>query len=217
MSGSPQALAALRHLLAERFPSAPPPAVASLPTGVAAIDGGPETGLPLSALTEVVADAPSTGGQLLLSQLLRVTRARRERMAWVDSRDAFDPQSHEPALLECLLWVRGRTLDEAMTAADILVRDANFSLLAVDLRACTPKEMRRVAPTTWYRLQRAIERTDMAVVVLTNAPWIGCARLRLQLGSFFALEDLQRPRAEIVSALPVEITRQRWQAERRTA
>ena len=167
MRGSPESLAALRLLLTERFPQAAPRPAAVLSTGVAAIDDVAGGGLPVGAITEIVALAPSSGGQLLISSLLAATRARRMRAALVDALDAFDPQSHEPLLLQHLVWVRCRTLDESMHAADILARDANLALVMVDLRGVAPRALRGVPATTWYRLQRALERTDMAMVVFT--------------------------------------------------
>ena len=145
MRGSPESLAALRRLLAERFPQAPPRPAAVLPTGVAAIDEAGDGGLPLGGITEAVVRAPSAGGQLLVSSLLAATRARRMRAALVDAFDAFDPRSHEPPLLQHLLWVRCRTLDEAMSAADILVRDANLGLLMLDLRGAAVARIARGA------------------------------------------------------------------------
>ena len=167
MRGSPENLAALRLLLAGRFPQTVPRPPAVLPTGVAAIDEAGDGGLPLGGITEVVASAPSSGGQLLIARLLGATRARRMRAALVDALDAFDPRSHEAPLLQHLVWVRCRTLDEAMHAADILVRDANLALVMLDLRGLERRALRGVPATTWYRLQRALERTDMALVVLT--------------------------------------------------
>jgi hypothetical protein len=167
MRGSPESLAALRLLLTERFPQAAPRPAAVLSTGVAAIDDVAGGGLPVGAITEIVALAPSSGSQLLISSLLAATRARRMRAALVDALDAFDPQSHEPLLLQHLVWVRCRTLDESMHAADILARDANLALVMVDLRGVAPRALRGVPATTWYRLQRALERTDMAMVVFT--------------------------------------------------
>ena len=167
MRGSPENLAALRLLLAGRFPQTVPRPPAVLPTGVAAIDEAGDGGLPLGGITEVVASAPSSGGQLLIARLLGATRARRMRAALVDALDAFDPRSHEAPLLQHLVWVRCRTLDEAMHATDILVRDANLSLVMLDLRGVEPRALHGVPATTWYRLQRALERSDMAMVVFT--------------------------------------------------
>ena len=243
MRGSPESLAALRLLLAERFPQAAPRPAAVLPTGVAAIDEAGDGGLPLGGITEVVAPAPSSGGQLLISHLLAATRARRMRAALVDALDAFDPQSHEPSLLQHLVWVRCRTLDEAMHAADILVRDANLALVMVDLRGLAWRALRGVPATTWYRLQRALERTDMAMVVFTAAaPFrqtlrqaqgperveepkvpsgveglVGSARLRLHLAGAFQLDALAGVQARLAFHLPAEVQRQRIHEERRIA
>jgi hypothetical protein len=241
MRGSPESLAALRLLLAERFPQAAPRSAATLPTGVAAIDEAGDGGLPVGGITEVVALAPSTGGQLLISRLLAATRMRRMRAALVDALDAFDPQSHEPPLLQHLVWVRCRTLDEAMHAADLLVRDANLALVMVDLRGVAGRALHGVPATTWYRLQRALERTDMAMVVFTAenretgklgnremageignghpAPLglVGSARLRLTLAGSFPLATLAGEQARLAFRLPVEVQRRHAHEARRSA
>ena len=217
MRGSPESLAALRLLLAERFPQAAPRPAATLPTGVAAIDEAGDGGLPLGGITEVVALAPSTGGQLLISRLLAATRRRRMRAALVDALDAFDPQSHEPPLLQHLVWVRCRTLDEAMHAADLLVRDANLALVMLDLRGVAGRALRGVPATTWYRLQRALERTDQALVVFTPAALVGSAGLRLGLAGPWPLAALAGARAGLAAGLPAAVQRSRARAERRSA
>jgi hypothetical protein len=230
MRGSPESLAALRRLLAERFPPTAPRFAAVLPTGIAAIDELTGGGLPAGGITEVVAPAPSSGGQLLMLSLLASTRARRARAALVDGLDAFDPQSHEPSILQHLVWVRCRTLDEALRAADLLVRDANFALVVVDLRGFTRPALRSVPATTWYRWQRAVERTDLALVVLTTvAPFrpaqgpeqveglVGSARLRLNLAGTFQLAAFDEEQARLALQLQVEVQRSRIQEERRSA
>jgi hypothetical protein len=217
MRGSPESLAALRRLLAERFPPAAPRFAAVLPTGVTAIDELTGGGLPAGGITEVVAPAPSSGGQLLMLSLLAVTRARRARAALVDGLDAFDPQSHEPSTLQHLVWVRCRMLDEALHAADLLVRDANFALVVVDLRGFTLPALRRVPATTWYRWQRAVERTDLALVVLTTVALVGSARLRLNLAGTFLLAAFDEEQTRLAFRLQVEVQRSRGQEERRSA
>lgn len=112
---APARLAALRQLLAGRFPSAAPPSALAdgspagraLPTGLPAIDEV-AGGLPRGAVTEIVCAAPSCGGQLLLGQLLAATRLAHARVALVDGHDAFDPASFPIDLLAHLVWVRGR-------------------------------------------------------------------------------------------------------------
>jgi hypothetical protein len=149
--------------------------------------------------------------------LLATTRARRARAALVDGLDAFDPQSHEPSSLQHLIWVRCRTLDEALHAADLLVRDANFALVVVDLRGFTLPALRGVPATTWYRWQRAVERTDLALVVLTTAALVGSAQLRLYLAGTFQLAAFDEEQARLAFRLPVEVQRSRLHEERRSA
>lgn len=217
MRGSPENIAVLRHLLAGRFPSSPARSASVLPTDIAGLDDAAAGGLPAGAITEIVSHQPSSGGQLLILRLLEATRARRGRVALVDGVDAFDPASHEPAQLQHLLWARCRALDEALHAADILAHDANLALLILDLRGFETSDLRKVPAATWYRLQRAIERSDTVMVVLTTLPLVGSAVLRFNLPRAFALGQLDGAQAELLRALPVEVQRSRLQPERRTA
>src|SRR4051812_38441995 len=96
-------LANARRLLAARFPASIRPVPRVLSTGIPALDQA-AGGLPLSAVTELVCAAPSCGSQLLLGQLLTVTRATRTRVALIDALDSFDPDSFPPDLLSHLVW-----------------------------------------------------------------------------------------------------------------
>jgi len=188
-----------------------------MPTGIGALDEAIGGGLPAGGLTEMVAPGPSSGGQLLISRLLAATRSARGRAALVDGLDAFDPQSHEPEILRHLLWVRCRALTEAMQVADILVRDANLALVMVDLRGFAVRDYRRLPPTCWYRLQRAVEQTGLAALILTGAALVGSAQLRLALSDCLHLSDFDEERDRLAARLPVELQRSRAHAERRTA
>ena len=209
MPAAPVQLAALRQLLAERFPSAPRTAGHVLPTGIATLDTS-AGGLPLSAVTEVVCAAPSCGSRLLFSQLLVATRALRGRVALVDLDDTFDPASHAPDLLAHLVWVRSGTVAEALTAADILVRDANLLLVVLDLRCAAETELRRTPATTWYRLQRAVESGDLALVACTPRPLVPSAQLRLVLAQPQPFVALEGERAALAAALAPAVQRQRF-------
>jgi hypothetical protein len=217
MLGPPQSVDGLRRLLSERFPTAAAKPAAVLRTGTPALDEPSGGGLPLGAITEVVSLQPSSGGQLLILKLLEVTRRQRSRVALVDGIDTFDPRSHQPAGLEHLVWVRCRTLDETMHATDILAHDANLALVMLDLRGFTVPELRRVPASTWYRLQRAIERSDTVLLVLTTQPLVSSAVLRLNLCGTFTLADLDASQPDLVHSLPAEVQRNRLQLERRSA
>lgn len=192
---SSSSIPALRQLLLERFPAATRSFGTALATGIAAIDEV-TGGLPRPGLTEVVCTAPSCGSHLFLGQVLHSTRAQALRVALVDEGGAFDPGSWSAALLEHLVWVRARHPAEAMAAADLLTRDANLSLVVLDLRHAAPADLRRIPSTQWYRLQRAIEPATLACLIFTSKPVVPCAQLRLELSRSHGLgtQATERPR-----------------------
>ena len=207
MSAAPAKLAALRHLLAERFPSALRPAGRTLLTGLTAIDDA-TGGLPLGAVTEIICTAPSCGSQLLLGQLLTTTRATRTRVALVDSADSFDPASWPVDLLAHLVWVRC-TAATALSATDFLSRDANLGLVILDLRHTPDRELRRTPSTLWYRLQRAVEPTDLALVVITPRATVPSAQVRFTLSTPLPFTALASDRPALSTALAPTLQRQR--------
>jgi hypothetical protein len=207
----PEKLAALRHLLAERFPTVPRTAGRVLPTGIPTIDDV-TGGLPLSALTEVICAAPSCGGHLLIGQLLAATRATRTRVALIDGTDSFDPGSFDEDLLAHLVWVRCASTSAALNAADLLARDANLGLVVLDLRHAPEADLRRTPSNQWYRLQRAVEPTDLALLVETPRASVPSAQVRFQLNNPHSADALDRARAVLIAELTPTLQRQRVQA-----
>lgn len=212
MSAAPDKLAALRHLLAERFPTATRLPGRTLRTNLAAIDDA-TGGLPLGAVTEIVCSAPSCGSQLLLGQLLAVTRTTRTRVGLIDAADAFDPDSFSADLLAHLVWVRcsatAATTAIALQAADLLARDANLGLVVLDLRHAPEADLRRISGPQWYRFQRAVEPTDLALLVITPRPSVPSAQLRLVLHTSHSIAALEVERPILTSALDPTLNRQR--------
>jgi hypothetical protein len=217
MPVAPEKLAELRRQLAERFPTAPRAAARALPTGLAAIDDA-AGGLPLGAVTEIVCTAPSCGSHLLLEQLLAATRASRIRVALVDASDSFDPASFPIDLLAHLVWVRcspknpsaklSATAD-ALAATDLLTRDANVGLVLLDLRISPERELRRTPASFWYRLQRAAEPANLALVVITPRATVPSAQLRFTLNTSHAVTALALDRPALSTALAPALQRQR--------
>ena len=69
---------------------------------------------------------------MLLRALLRQSHRARQWMALIDGRDSFDPAGVEAPVLSRLFWVRCQTAEEALKAADLLLRDRNFPLVVLD-------------------------------------------------------------------------------------
>ena len=207
MPTTPATLAALRSLLAARFPEKTRRAGGGLPTGVRAIDETLGGGLPAGRLTELVAAAPSSGAQSILSRLLAATRAARQRLALVDGTDGFAPETMPADQLRHLVWVRCRTPGEALAAADVLVRDGNYAALVLDLRGQAGRGLRKQPAAAWYRLQRAAESAAAAVLVFTPHPLVPAVPWRLVLRTPLTLAGRRAPREILAADLAVETDR----------
>jgi hypothetical protein len=181
-----------------------------LPTGIPALDNA-TGGLPLAAVTEIVCGVPSCGGHLLLEQLLAVTRRARQRVALIDSADSFDPSSCPEDLLAHLIWVRCTSTTIALQAADLLARDANLGLVVLDLKRAPAADLRRIPGPQWYRLQRAVEPTDLAFVVETPRASVPSAQVRFELRASHAFTALERERPSLALELEPAVSRQRLQ------
>ncbi len=201
-------LSSLRQLLAKRFPQAARGDARGLATGVPAIDDG-VGGLPCGVPTEVVCARASCGGQLLLGELLQAVRRAGGRVALVDGKDGFDPQSWPEETLQHLVWARCRDTATALKAADLFARDANFQLVVLDLRRAPTVELRKTPASFWYRLQRAIEPADLALVVFTPVATVASAGLRLRLERGHDFETLEAARPELARVLAPVVQRQR--------
>lgn len=207
---APEKLAKLRHLLAERFPNVPRTTGRVLSTGIPAVDRA-TGGLPRSAITELVCAAPGCGGHLFLGQLLTITRRDGLRVALIDSHDSFDPGSYPEDDLAHLIWVRCTSTAIALQAADLLARDANLGLVMLDLRCAPEADLRRIPGPQWYRLQRAVESTDLALIVETPRASVPSAQVRFVLNPTHDFSSFDRERPALAVGLAPALQRQRLQ------
>ena len=157
------------------------------------------------------------GGGLLLAALVRSTWERRGLMALIDGADSFDYTGVPKAALSRLLWVRGRSADRAVQAADLLLRDGNLSLVVMDLRSNDARETVRVPASSWHRLQRVVEPSTTAFLVLTRQPAVSAARPRLLLDARFGLDACQRRQRDLMATLHVTFARGAEERVRLTA
>ena len=202
----------LRNLLAERFPHAPASAEGRLITGLSFLDRTIGGGLPKGAITELISPQVSAGSALLIHALIQ--SASGTAVALIDGRDSFDPQPLGNACLRHLLWVRCNKAFEAIKAADLLLRDGNFTLLIVDLVLNPPEELRKIPQTSWYRLQRLVEPTSAACLVLTRQSMVGSAQLKIVLENLWTLETFEKENA--ISRLQFRIQRSHLKSEVRS-
>jgi hypothetical protein len=200
----------LRKLLAERFPHAPATAATRLVTGFSFLDESIGGGLPRGAITELMSPRKSAGSTSLIHALVEAAHRDNYFVALIDGRDSFDPFGLNNALLRHLLWVRCSKASEAIKAADLLLRDANFPLVIVDLVLNAPEELRKIPQTNWYRLQRLVELAPTVCLVFTPCQMVGSAQLKLVLESSWNLENLEH---DPISQLRFRVQRSRFRAE----
>lgn len=210
MDGSPRsapagAMVDLRNLLAERFPHSLLSPKACLRTGLAQFDETTERGLPKGAITELISPQLSSGSGLFIHALLQAAQRDRYFLALIDGRDSFDPELLSRSRLRHLLWVRCRKTIEAVKAADLLLRDGNFPLVILDLVLNRAEELRKIPQTSWYRLQRLVEPSPTALLILTRRSMVSSAHWKLVLENSWALEDLDG--ADPISRLKIRVQR----------
>ena len=160
-----------------------PEPTCTVPTGIPALDES-TGGLPRGSLTEIYGPVSSGKTSILLSTLAGRTR-NAEACALVDAQDTFDPNVAQTAgvHLEQVLWVRCRSLDQALRSTDLLLHGGGFGLIALDLADAPARVVRQIPLNVWFRLRRAVESTPTILLVLSqesNAKTCASLVLRLQ-------------------------------------
>lgn len=180
----------------------PAPVRAALPTGCPFLDEA-TGGLYRAGLNELCGSSGS--GALFLELLLHETHRRGSFLALVDASDTFDPTQYPPPLLRRLLWVRCGAVQEAVRAADLLIRDGNLPLILLDLQAALPAQLRHIPASTWHRYARLLEADGPTLLVFSRAPLVEGARLRLHCTAQWPLEAMETPRPQLAATLRPEV------------
>lgn len=190
------ALAVLESALRERkldrtLTTALPPLERSdpsafIPFDLSAIDGILHGGLPRGQVSEV-AGGPSSGRTTLLLQLIGAVTRRGEIAALIDTGDRLDVAAASAAGIDAdrLLWVRGesfdslrslgtspidRMVDRAVKALNLVLQAGGFALVAIDLADVPARVLKSLPYTTWLRVQRIVEGSDTACLLIGPEP-----------------------------------------------
>ena len=151
------------------------------PTGITALDAHLGGGFPRGQLSELVGRR-SSGRASVLQQAMAAATARGELVAMVDVLDMLDVESAAAAGIDLshVLWVRGhvvinpglcrdtnqRALEQAIRALALVLQAGNFGLVVFDAGEAPPEALRRLPFTTWLRLQRMVEGTPTACLLV---------------------------------------------------
>jgi hypothetical protein len=200
-------LATLRAQLSDRFGSAgggTAPArnvPAPLPTGIPSWDAA--GGLQQGQLTE--ACGGTADGALLLESILRQSPHRIS--ALIDTADSLEPADWPPRCMARMLWVRCNAIKQALHATDLLLRDGNFHLLALNLQGLPERQLAEIPSSTWHRFHRLLKHHCSALLVISPHPLVEGARTRVASAARWDLSALDTPRAILLEDLSVSVFR----------
>ena len=143
-------------------------------TGIDVIDDALAGGVPRGQISELVG-APSSGRTTTMCRLLASATAAGELVAVVDALDRFDPASaaEQGVVLDRLLWIRSegdQAVPRALKALNLVLSAGGFGLVIFDVGGVPARTLRQLPFTTWLRVQRVIEASDTACVLLADAP-----------------------------------------------
>jgi hypothetical protein len=163
-------------------------------TDITQLDACLRGGLPRGQLSEI-AGPQSSGRTLLLVQMMAAATRRGDIAALVDTCDQLDLASAVAAGvdLDRLLWIRGdqcgfrlqaegrlqaedRAIDRALKALNLVLQAGGFGVVAIDLADVPLSALARIPLTTWLRVQRTIEGSDTACVIVGPQPLARSAR-----------------------------------------
>jgi hypothetical protein len=132
-------------------------------------------------------------------QALAAATSRGELTAVVDVLDMFDVESAAAAGVDLtrLLWIRShvvvnpgmcrdmnqRAIEQALRAFALVLQAGNFGLVVLDAADAPADAIRRLPFTTWLRLQRMVEGSTTACLLIGAEPMArSAAGLTLRLG-----------------------------------
>jgi predicted ATP-dependent serine protease len=158
-------------------------AVAS--TDVTDLDAQLGGGFPRGQLSELIGSRSSGRTSILLRTIAAAT-ARGEFVALVDALDMLDVESAASAGIDLdrLLWIRGhvvtnpgmcrelnqRAIEQTIRAFALVLQAGNFGLVIFDAAEAPPDAVRRLPFTTWLRLQRMVEGSQTACLLVGGEP-----------------------------------------------
>ena len=156
-------------------------------TDLSGLDAWLHGGVPRGQVSELAGPC-SSGRTTVLMQMTAAVTQRGELAALVDTCDSLDVASAIAAGVEVdrLLWIRGdgppspggfdgpgsldRVVDRALKALNLVLQAGGFALVAIDLAGVPPIVLKRLPFTTWLRVQRTIEGSDTACVLVVPEP-----------------------------------------------
>jgi len=202
------------------------------PLGIEAIDRGLAGGLPRGQVSEVVGPSSSGRTSLVWAALGAATRRGEYVALVDTFDRFDPPAAAACGIeLSRLLWARGqaisktagaldpswlpgvrpvggagtmveRAIDRALKSLNLIVQSGVCTMVVIDLVDVPANALRRLPATTWFRIERIVENTEIAVVLLAAMPIArskGGRSINTGAGSREPFDSAQgRPGAEVL-------------------
>jgi recombination protein RecA len=99
-----------------------------------------------------------------------------------------------------------KSVEQAFKAADILIQNGGFGVIALDLGNVDEKLIRKIPLTTWFRFARVIEALPTALVVLlTRSAAQSCAALTLNIGASAEWSGSEAAHTRLISSVQFDL------------
>src|ERR1700730_7112421 len=203
----------LRKILADRYPRQTGIRSLCLPTGWSALDSLLGGGLPKGAITQLLIPNISSGGAIVLHEIIEAMQEISQYVALIDSKNCFEPVVDHPLLL----WIRCHNVLQALKATDLILRDGNLSLVILDFKENPDRELKKIPGSAWYRFQRIIEENRNTLLTITRHPIVNSAQITVSTMHRLRMEDLSIQRTDLIKFISLEIIRSRTRREYRYA
>ena len=104
-----------------------------------------------------------------------------------------------------LLWVRCKAVKQALQATDLLLRDGNCQLLALNLQGIPERQLAEIPGSIWHRFHRLLKHRPSALLVLSPHPLVEGARTRVASTNRWDLDSLDTPRSTLIENLRLRV------------
>jgi hypothetical protein len=203
----------LRKVLAERFPNPLPLPSPAFPTGWSPLDSLLGGGLPRGGITQLIIPNISSGGMLVLHEIIQSLHQSSRHTVLIDGKDSFDPPTNQ----SLLLWIRCANAFQALRATDLILRDGNLPLAILDLKQNPNIELRKIPGTIWYRFQRLLEESKSSLFIMTRQPIASSSLFNITLTNQIEIDDLSLLSLDLIRSFTLKVSRQKIQQNYRYA
>jgi hypothetical protein len=200
-----QRMESLRALITERYgPARSSPFRTLLRTGIPKWDSV-TGGIRQSATTEICGSSGNCA--LLLDAILQSANSHGVLSAIIDGGNSFEPGDYNAKSQRGILWVSAQNPKSAIQATDLLLRDGNLPLIALDLHGFGSSHLSKIPASTWHRFARLLEQNHSALLVFNSQPLVEGCQTRVTSQSKWSVKELDIQRRQLIESLPIQIFR----------